>query len=531
MRTQTFTGATSREVLQKVKQALGDDALILSNRNCDGGIEVVAFAASAFNAETPAPAPAPALSPAVIRSLRAATPNQIAMHSQAGAFVQAAAAIDPQPHHAQISYHAALAREAVPARSPACEIADEWPMTAIEALAAKAAAEPAQVAAPAAPAFVPDSPAAAKQAASDIDGILSEIQNLRMVLRKDIAAFAATESVPAVSPRSNVMRDLLNAGFSASLARRLALDPQSEGAETTTDAITARLAGELKIADADEIINAGGVYAFVGPTGVGKTTTVAKLAARAVVRFGASKVALLTTDSYRIGAHDQLRIYGRILSVPVHAIRDAVDLATVLDELSGRHLILIDTIGMSQRDRMVAEHAAMLSSSGKVKRLLLVSTTANSATLNQIVSAYKSSGVHGCILTKTDEAANLAPALDAVIRHGLPVHYITDGQRVPEDLQIPDATALVRDALHPLCDEALALMPEELALNVPAAATPARHAAEFVPEVVAVPVNPVVAAVRTRRVEFESAAATHPALPAAHAIHAMQHAPARVVHG
>jgi flagellar biosynthesis protein FlhF len=515
-----------------VKEALGDDALILSNRNADGGIEVVALAASAFTAETPAPEPAPALPPAVIRSLRAATPNQIAMHSQAGAFVQAAAAIDPRPRHAPIAYHPALVREAPAARVAAIDIAVEQQLvTGANELLAQTARAPVHVSAPAIPAFVPDSPAAATQAAADIDGILSEIQSLKMVLRKDIAAFAAAEVAPAVSARSTVMRELLNAGFSASLARRLALDSESRDAEATMDAVTTRLAGELKIADADEIINAGGVYAFVGPTGVGKTTTVAKLAARAVVRFGAAKVALLTTDSYRIGAHDQLRIYGRILSVPVHAIRDAVDLATVLDELSGRHLILIDTIGMSQRDRMVAEHAAMLSSSARVKRLLLVSTTANSATLNQVVSAYKSSGVHGCILTKTDEAANLAPALDAVIRHGLPVHYITDGQRVPEDLQLPDARALVNEALHPLCDEALALLPDELALIVPQSAAPIKDAAAFIPPPAAQPTPPLMTVAGGYPIEFEGAAATHPALPPAHAIHAIQHAAARVVHG
>jgi flagellar biosynthesis protein FlhF len=294
-------------------------------------------------------------------------------------------------------------------------------------------------------------------------------------------------------------------------------------------AVAERLAAELKIADADEIINSGGIYALVGPTGVGKTTTVAKLAARAVVRFGASKVALLTTDSYRIGAHDQLRIYGRILSVPVHTIRDAADLATVLAELSGRHLVLIDTIGMSQRDRMVAEQAAMLAASGQVKRLLLVACTANTATLNQVVSAYKSSGVHGCILTKTDEAANLAPALDAVIRHQLPVHYVTDGQRVPEDLQLPEAAALVRDALHPLADEALEFMPEELSLIVPPSVTAASHVAAFIPAEKPESSVPVPPAGLSQSVT--QPADLQPVVPPAHTLPPVQHSQARVVHG
>ena len=209
----------------------------------------------------------------------------------------------------------------------------------------------------------------------------------------------------------------------------------------------------LKVARADEVVEEGGVYALVGPTGVGKTTTVAKLAARCVVRFGSSKVALLTTDGYRIGGYDQLRIYARILGVTVHAVRDADDLATALAEHSDRHLVLIDTIGMSQRDRMVAEQAAMLAGAGDVKRLLLVQATTNTATLDEVVRAYKEHGVHGCIITKTDEAASLAPALDGVVRHGLPLHYVTDGQRVPEDLRLPDAEALVREALQSTTDD------------------------------------------------------------------------------
>lgn len=399
MRTHTFSGATSREVLHKVKHALGDDALILSNRAVHDGIEVVALAACDAK-------------PADAQPLRAA---------------------------------------------PAAPVAAEAPI-------------PLAPPAPAAP------PAAS---AGSIDGILSEIQNLKTMLTKDTATISAVEpSAPIDSGRAStqdapviptathsaMLREMLYAGFSPQLARRLAGVGAPPAEDSAIDVVASRLKSALTLAEPDDIINRGGVYALVGPTGVGKTTTVAKIAARAVVRFGASKVALLTTDGYRIGAHDQLRIFGRILSVPVHVVRDSNDLARTLEELAGRHLILIDTIGMSQRDRMVAEHAAMLSGTRNVKRLLLVPTTANTATLNQVVSAYKQSGVDGCILTKTDEAANLAPALDAVIRHGLPIHYVTDGQRVPEDLQLPDAAALVMEALQPLGNDGFDLLPEEVTL-------------------------------------------------------------------
>lgn len=480
MRTQIFTGATSREVLHKVKEALGDDALILSNRARDGVIEVVALAASDITNASAAPAPQ-ALEAAP--PVRASAPRSVIFpHVDANHD----AVVDPQP-----------ARPA-PARAPAPHALVQSPMPA-----PRMAAEPAPVYA---------------RNAADIDGILSEIQSLKSILRSDIAAFASMDSAPAASSRSSVMRELLSAGFSARLARELAGDPQAPGAQPQSmEQVANKLERELLVAGEDEIINAGGIYALVGPTGVGKTTTVAKLAARAVVRFGASKVALLTTDSYRIGAHDQLRIYGRILSVPVHAIRDAEELANVLAGLADRHLVLIDTIGMSQRDRMVAEQAALLSNNGRVKRLLLVSTTANTATLNQVVSAYKSSGVHGCILTKTDEAATLAPALDAVIRHALPIHYVTDGQRVPEDLQLPNAQVLVREALRPVDDDAFALEMEEIAVLSPAWKSEPQPLPASKSELQPSPaLQPVFAAER--------------AMPI-HAVPPVRELPARVVHG
>jgi flagellar biosynthesis protein FlhF len=288
-----------------------------------------------------------------------------------------------------------------------------------------------------------------------------------MLQQRDFAAFG-TDATSGTSGRSAVMHELLNAGFSPYLSRRVADEVCAIESDPTIEAVAECLERELWIAGDDEIVNNGGIYALVGPTGVGKTTTVAKLAARAVVRFGASKVALLTTDGYRVGAHDQLRIYGRILGVPVHSIRDGEELVQVLAGLTDRHLVLIDTIGMSQRDQALAEQAAMLAGSGDVKRLLLVQTTANARTLDQVVAAYKKTGVEGCILTKTDEAASIAPALDVVIRHQLPVHYATDGQRVPEDIQLPDAMALVREALQPAADgEAFDLMPEELPFMMP----------------------------------------------------------------
>jgi flagellar biosynthesis protein FlhF len=164
------------------------------------------------------------------------------------------------------------------------------------------------------------------------------------------------------------------------------------------------------------------------------------------VRYGADRLALLTTDGYRIGAHEQLRIYGRILGVPVHVVRDSEDLRRTLVELRDKHMILIDTVGMSQRDRMVAEQAAMLTRVGEVKRLLLLNAGSRGDTLDDVVRAYSGEDLAGCILTKIDEAPSLGPALDAVVRHGLLLAYVANGQRVPEDLHLPNRNYLLHRA-------------------------------------------------------------------------------------
>ncbi|MEO7031901.1 MAG: flagellar biosynthesis protein FlhF, partial [Herbaspirillum sp.] len=162
------------------------------------------------------------------------------------------------------------------------------------------------------------------------------------------------------------------------------------------------------------------------------------------MRHGASKLALITTDGYRIGGYEQLRIYGKILGVMVHSVKDETDLKIALDELKGKHMILIDTVGVSQRDQTVAQQVAMLSGAGtEVKRLLCLNATSTGETLSEVVRAYEGAGLTGCIMTKLDEAATIGSALDAIIRHKLNLYYIANGQRVPEDLHVTNRQYLV----------------------------------------------------------------------------------------
>jgi flagellar biosynthesis protein FlhF len=280
--------------------------------------------------------------------------------------------------------------------------------------------------------------------------VLREIKLMRGELGQQLASLGWNDEERRDPMRAEILKRLLNTGFSDVLARDLmggmpVVSSEADGINHAKSVLGSKL---KTIGNEREILENGGVYALVGPTGVGKTTTTAKLAARYVVRHGADKLALLTTDGYRIGGHEQLRIYGKILGVAVHAVRDRQDLALALTELRGKHLVLIDTVGVGQRDRMVAEQVAMLAGCGtEVKRLLLLNAASNGYTLNEVAHAYRGDGLAGAIITKLDEAVILGCALDTAIRHHLPLYYVAQGQRVPEDLELADATNLINGAL------------------------------------------------------------------------------------
>jgi len=377
MNIRKFSAKNSRQALQLVRQNLGPDALILSNRAIEGGVEIQAVA----QGELP---------------------------------------------------HQAVTAQAAPREKQV----KTYDFGRSQQVAAPAAAEPVR--------------AAADDTASI--SLANEIKSMRGLIEEQ-RIYQAWDTAQRREPgKARVLCDMLHAGFSAALARQfLTKMPPGLAPEQKLGWVNAVLDRNLlTVTGADEIVERGGVHALVGPTGVGKTTTVAKIAARCVVRYGADRLALLTTDGYRIGAHEQLRIYGKLLGVRVIAVKDASDLQFVLDDLRSKHLVLIDTVGMSQRDQMVPEQLALLAAGGpRVQRLLLLNATGNGETLDDVVRVYRGGGVDGCIITKIDEAAGIATALDVAIRHRLPLHYVTDGQRVPEDLHLPDRERLLARALRP----------------------------------------------------------------------------------
>lgn len=284
--------------------------------------------------------------------------------------------------------------------------------------------------------------------------VMQEIRGLRKVVEEHLSGLAWGEAGRSQPVKTDLLRHMLDLGFSPKLCRDMLQDlPMEMDVNTATAWIKGSTDRSLFTIDAnDDIVDIGGVYALVGPTGVGKTTTTAKLAARCVLKHGPNKMALITTDSYRVGAHEQLKIYGRILGVPVHSVKDDKELAAKLEELSSKHLILIDTMGMSQNDKNVLPLISMLETCD-VQRLLLLPATSHAETLDDIIKSYARYGLSGCILTKIDESTGLGTILDAIMRHELLLHYVCNGQRVPEDLHMPNKTYLIHRAFRELSED------------------------------------------------------------------------------
>lgn len=271
-----------------------------------------------------------------------------------------------------------------------------------------------------------------------ISEIRQEISSLRGVLENRLSYLAWSESARGNPQRAAVMHRLTDMGISAELTQRLAdniSDDEDQDLEQAWRQVLGLLAHQVMVTD-DDILTHGGIVALIGPTGVGKTTTVAKLAARYALRHGQNQVALISIDSYRIGGHEQLLTYGRILGVAAYTVESQEELHNKINDLSDKRLIIVDTAGTSQRDIRLAEQLSGLSSKTQlIQNYLVLSANTQLETLDEVVRAFQSVKLEGCILTKFDEATSLGEVLSTIIKYELPVAYVSDGQRVPEDLQ------------------------------------------------------------------------------------------------
>lgn len=455
MNVRKFIAANARDAFRKVKESLGNDAIILSNRGVPGGVEIMAVAAR----DMAMIVPNSAADTPVLRNERSAhtAQPQVAdedyrvLLSTARARVSGAAGAVPSKPAMHAALYQAQATAPVRPAAPAPARSAAPVNAGIPRTGALRQPDAARPAAPAGGAgATPARPASApRKTEAEVvpQAVMDEIRSLRRIVEQHLAGFAWGETARSEPVKTEVLRQMLDAGFSPQLSRELLQDlpPQMDVGQAmawvkgVADRVLLTMHAE------NDIVDRGGVYALVGPTGVGKTTTTAKLAARCVLRHGPSKVALVTTDGYRIGAHEQLKIYGRILGVPVYLVKDALELRQTLNELQHKHMVLIDTMGMSQKDKLVPEMTDMLAGCD-VQRLLVLSSTSRGDTLDDVLRAYTGELLAGCILSKIDEAASLATPLDVIMRHGLPLFYVSNGQRVPEDLHLPNRSYLLHRA-------------------------------------------------------------------------------------
>ena len=406
MKIKRFQATTMREAMRLVREEQGADAVILSSRRVPGGVEVVA--ATDYDAAL--------------------------MHSAARQRAESSPDSDPTPP----------ATQAIPppVHPKTRVVAEKQPLSMQEREALPQVRAEAQA--------PQNSPVTAMAAAAGIEAaeqLNREIQTLRSLLEEQLAGLRWGDMQKHRPRQAAALRALANLGIEPELARTIAEElPEASDPERARFLPLGLLSRRLAV-DASDPIMQGGVIALVGPTGVGKTTTIAKLAARYAGEHGVRDIALVTADQYRIGAQEQLFTYGRLLGVPVHAVSAQDTLPAVLSRVADRGLVLIDTAGLSQRDKALVTQSQQLKMAGRgLKTWLVLAANAQPGAQHDIVDRFGGLTLDGCVLTKIDEAHRLGGALSVTMRHGLRVNYLANGQRVPEDLQPARADRLVLHA-------------------------------------------------------------------------------------
>ncbi len=389
MKINRFFAKDMRQAIQKVREALGPDAVILSNKSVEGGVELVA--AIDYDESS-------VMAAAVLPSSRPAPPKT------------SPTAVTDTPHKRATNKAPHPANQRQPQEPPKSRV--EWSQDPV------------------------------------LVEMRQEMQALRRMMENELSELTWNNMGEHKPNTQELLRRLMNIGLSPDICRdavsRLDTVDNIEQAWRT---LLYNLANTLPVANED-ILEQGGAIAIIGPTGVGKTTTVAKLAARFCLRHGSRNVALITTDNFRIGAREQLNTYARILDVPVRSASSADELNNALNAFCDKELILIDTAGMSQRDVQLSEQLSMLKAGNQpVRSFLALPATTQQISLEQAIKAFSTVQIDACILTKMDEAASIGNVLSAVIHSGLPIAFTTDGQKVPEDLQLARPHSLISHAI------------------------------------------------------------------------------------
>jgi len=439
MKIKRFLASDMRTVLRMVREEQGPDAVILSNRSVEGGVEVVAatdydeqLAQDALRSllpqrpvtaldQVPDPVAAPPAPPAPVAAaapvIRAAAPSS--RRADFSAFL--AEAGDRLLRHAE-------APAPAPAPQRAVFIAPEPLPPQPAARTARAMPRPVRI------------------APWDEDPSLSEVRaelvEMREMMEREMQRMTG-ERLRGSPGRAAALDAMASYGCEDALAREVAaLIPIDADLAGARGLMLDQLARLLPVA-AFDALRTPGVVAMVGPTGAGKTTTLAKLAARYAAQHGPRDVALITTDTQRPGGREQLHAYGRQFGLTVVEASTEEALHGALDRLKAYPLVLVDTAGHGSRDLAMVGQLNWLRHAGKVRTMLVMPANAHSADLDEVVRRFGFVAPEAAILTKLDETGRLGAALSVLVRHGLPLAYTTDGQQVPEDLALADASRLV----------------------------------------------------------------------------------------
>ena len=404
MKVKRFFAPSMGEALKTVRSEMGPDAVILSNRRVDGGVEIV----TALNYD-----------------------ENVARQRLGDAAVEATNAA--RLAELQADQHRRLEDELGRSRNRIRHIREQ---RAAEGDLMWQAREP----------ELKNAVASDTLTQTALEEMRAEINSLRDLVstreQSPVEPVAAKPAVGAVQQR--LAERLESYGVSGTLAMALASNHQQGRLEEGWKQSLKALAAGLRTR-ADEWMDVGGIYALTGPTGAGKTTTIGKLAARYVLRHGADSLALVTTDRFRVAAHEQLFVFGRILNVPVRVVDEAHSLDSILDELSDKRLVLIDTAGLTPADKGCQQQLEELANSyHDIKPYLVVSATSQPRIMKSTWHCYKMAGLAGCILTKLDEAMTLGEVIGFAVETGLRVAYYTDGQKIPQDLHPAKAAQLVK---------------------------------------------------------------------------------------
>ena len=449
MKIKRYSAASMRAALALVRAEQGPDAVILSSRRGADGIEVIAAVdydealfveanrqrVAAVSPEAPTPAPAASPEP-VAAPLRApATQNQSPARTQSRMQTPAQTQT-PSQAQAQAQAPASAARPPMPKPSPKLIPASFRKLT----LSSLPAIAPELFAAPQPPRPNPG-----------LGAMQRELQDLRQMLETGLAGMTWNDKRMREPLKARVLEELTAMDIAPDVAMALAAHtPQRSSLDDQSLIPLALLVKHLPVVNDVGGGVSGGIMAVVGPTGAGKTTTIAKLAARWCMQHGSGDLALVSTDGYRIGARDQLTTYARVLGAPIHSANSGMELARLLERLKSKKLILIDTAGMGPRDvRLTEQLAALQLGAARARVLLALPAQGEGHALDEIVQAFARAAPEACVITKVDEAASLGAVISTTLRHKLKIAYVCDGQRVPEDLHAAHQKRvwLVRTAL------------------------------------------------------------------------------------